>query len=67
MAFGGDRDPQERKRRPPARPAPKLTLDTPVTYLKGVGPVRAEMLARLGITMAGDLLRCVATLSRTHR
>ena len=29
MAFGGDRDPQERKRRPPARPAPKLTLETP--------------------------------------
>ena len=59
MAFGGDRDPQERKRRPPARPAPRLTLDTPVTYLKGVGPARAEKLARLGITMAGDLLRHV--------
>ncbi len=52
----GDRDP---RRRPPARATPRLTLDTPVTYLKGVGPVRGEMLARLGITMAGDLLRHV--------
>ena len=59
MVFGGDRDPQERKRRPPVRPAPRLTLETPITYLKGVGPVRAEMLARVGITMAGDLLRHV--------
>jgi ATP-dependent DNA helicase RecG len=47
------------RRRPPARPAPRLTLDTPVTYLKGVGPVRAQLLARLGITLAGDLLRHV--------
>jgi ATP-dependent DNA helicase RecG len=54
--HAGDRDP---RRRPPARSAPGLTLDTPVTYLKGVGPVRAEMLARLGITVAGDLLRHV--------
>ena len=36
--------------------APPVTLLTPVTYLKGVGPRRAEMLARLGITTAGDLL-----------
>jgi ATP-dependent DNA helicase RecG len=41
-------------RRPPT--APRLTLDTPVTYLKGVGPRRAEALARLGISTAGDLL-----------
>jgi ATP-dependent DNA helicase RecG len=34
----------------------RLFLDTPVTYLKGVGPVRAEMLRRLGIVTAGDLL-----------
>lgn len=59
MVFGGDRDAEARKRRPPARPAPRLTLDTPITFLKGVGPARAEMLARLGITMAGDLLRHV--------
>ncbi|HEV8447702.1 MAG TPA: ATP-dependent DNA helicase RecG [Gemmatimonadaceae bacterium] len=34
----------------------RLYLDTPVTYLKGVGPARAEALRRLGITTAGDLL-----------
>ena len=31
-------------------------LETPVTYLKGVGPHRAELLRRLGILTAGDLL-----------
>ena len=36
--------------------APPVTLLTPVTYLKGVGPRRAELLAKLGITTAGDLL-----------
>ncbi|MEP6990313.1 MAG: ATP-dependent DNA helicase RecG [bacterium] len=35
---------------------PKIRLDTPVTYLKGVGPVRADALRRLGIAVAGDLL-----------
>jgi len=34
----------------------RLRLDTPVMYLKGVGPVRAEALKRLGIVIAGDLL-----------
>src|SRR4051812_44474789 len=34
----------------------RLYLDTPVTYLKGVGPARAEALRRLGIITAGDLL-----------
>ncbi len=38
--------------RPPAR----LTLETPVTYLTGVGPRRAELLKRLNIFTAGDLL-----------
>jgi len=39
------------------RPRPqRLFLDTPVTYLKGVGPARAEALRRLGIVTAGDLL-----------
>jgi ATP-dependent DNA helicase RecG len=33
-----------------------LRLDTPVTYLKGVGPRRAEALRRLGVVLAGDLL-----------
>ncbi|HJQ21275.1 MAG TPA: DEAD/DEAH box helicase, partial [Gemmatimonadaceae bacterium] len=31
-------------------------LDTPVTYLKGVGPARAEALRRMGVMTAGDLL-----------
>ncbi|MEO8194013.1 MAG: ATP-dependent DNA helicase RecG [Gemmatimonadales bacterium] len=34
----------------------KLYLDMPVTYLKGVGPMRAEALRRLGIITARDLL-----------
>src|ERR1044071_7291007 len=41
-------------RREPA--APRLPLDTPITYLKGVGPARALALARLGVHTAGDLL-----------
>ncbi|MCA0375968.1 MAG: ATP-dependent DNA helicase RecG [Gemmatimonadetes bacterium] len=52
-------DADDRRRRRPTGPAPRLTLDTPVTYLKGVGPARSAMLARLGITVAGDLLRHV--------
>ena len=48
----------ERRRRPTGL-KPRLALDTPVAYLKGVGPVRAEVLARLGIRVAGDLLRHV--------
>jgi ATP-dependent DNA helicase RecG len=38
-----------------AKPA-RVRLDTPVMYLKGVGPARAEGLKRLGIVTAGDLL-----------
>ena len=34
----------------------RLRLDTPVTYLKGVGPARADALRRLGVIVAGDLL-----------
>ena len=33
-----------------------LRLDTPAMYLKGVGPVRAELLGRIGILTARDLL-----------
>ncbi|MCU0617590.1 MAG: ATP-dependent DNA helicase RecG [Gemmatimonadaceae bacterium] len=51
-------DGAERRRRRTG-PPPRLTLDTPVTYLKGVGPARGEALARLGIRVAGDLLRHV--------
>ena len=36
--------------------AGKVYLDMPVTYLKGVGPARAEALRRLGIVTARDLL-----------
>ncbi len=36
--------------------AKRLYIDTPVTYLKGVGPARAEALRRLGVITAGDLL-----------
>ncbi len=35
---------------------PTLTLDTPVQFVKGVGPTRAEQLARLGINTVEDLL-----------
>src|ERR671939_734849 len=35
---------------------PSLHLDTPVTYLKGVGPHRAEALRRLHVLTAADLL-----------
>src|SRR5512146_470040 len=34
-----------------------MLLSTPVTYLKHIGPHRAEALRRLGVITAGDLLR----------
>jgi ATP-dependent DNA helicase RecG len=37
-------------------PVPSFRLDAPVQYLKGVGERRAELLARLGIRTARDLL-----------
>lgn len=57
MSWRESSEAEERRRRVGVRPAPRLALDTPVTYLKGVGPARATHLARLGITVAGDLLR----------
>ena len=33
-----------------------VDLDTPVQYVRGVGPARARLLDRLGIATAGDLL-----------
>ena len=42
------------ERRSPA--SSKLYLEMPVTYLKGVGPRRAESLRRLGIVTVSDLL-----------
>src|SRR3954451_8578948 len=41
---------------PPSRSGQRLYLDTGITYLKGVGPARAEALRRLGVFTAGDLL-----------
>ena len=35
---------------------PKNNLLTPIQYLKGIGPRRAEALAELGITTVRDLL-----------
>lgn len=40
----------------PASAGTRMQLSTPVMYLKGVGPVRADGLARIGIRTAGDLL-----------
>lgn len=34
-----------------------LTLDSPVQYVKGAGPVRAAVLAQAGINTVGDLLK----------
>jgi ATP-dependent DNA helicase RecG len=39
-----------------AGPSPGITLSTPAKFLKGVGPVRAEALKRLGVFTAGELL-----------
>ncbi|MBU1073049.1 ATP-dependent DNA helicase RecG, partial [bacterium] len=36
---------------------PAVVWDSPVQFLKGVGPVRARALDRLGIATVGDLLR----------
>ena len=44
------------ERRRSSSGAGKIYLDMPVTYLKGVGPARAEALRRLGIVTARDLL-----------
>jgi len=35
---------------------PKLTLETPIQYVKGVGPKMAKKLARLNIETVGDLI-----------
>jgi len=38
------------------KPQSNVSLSTPVQYLKGVGPARAKVFARLGVTTVGDLL-----------
>lgn len=45
-----------------ARPVRGSPLDVPAQYVKGVGPARAEQLARLGLRTVEDLL-----LHRPHR
>ena len=41
--------------KPPAAGGSRLTLETPVTYLAGVGPHRAELLKRLRAQAAGQV------------
>jgi len=41
---------------PQSRSGQRLFLDTGITYLRGVGPARAEAFRRLGVITAGDLL-----------
>ncbi len=41
----------------PTRPGRRGGLDSPVQYVKGVGPVRARALSRLGVNTVEDLLR----------
>jgi ATP-dependent DNA helicase RecG len=50
---------EHRRDRAGATTVPAVTLDTPITFLKGVGPARAAAFARLGVATAGDLLRLV--------
>jgi ATP-dependent DNA helicase RecG len=40
----------------PATPTPAQLLATPVQFLKGVGPTRAELLERMGLHTARDVL-----------
>jgi ATP-dependent DNA helicase RecG len=40
----------------PASGPPPLSATTPVQYVKGVGPARAEIFAQLGVHTVGDLL-----------
>lgn len=42
----------------PSEPSHAQLLATPVQYLKGVGPARAELLERLGLYTARDVLFC---------
>ena len=44
------------RRAPAPSSGARVRLDTPVNFLKGVGPARAEALRKLGIITAGDLL-----------
>src|SRR4051794_24523730 len=50
--------PRESDRQVPARREPTAAemLATPVEFVRGVGPQRAELLARLGVRTAADLI-----------
>src|SRR5215203_5919758 len=50
------RSPPPSERGEAARGSSPITLSTPAKFLKGVGPVRAEALKRLGVYLAGELL-----------
>ena len=50
------RSPPPSERGEAAHGSAPITLSTPAKFLKGVGPVRAEALKRLGVYMAGELL-----------
>lgn len=44
------------RRDAPTPAGARVRLDTPINFLKGIGPTRAETLRKLGIITAGDLL-----------
>ncbi|HVT28532.1 MAG TPA: DEAD/DEAH box helicase, partial [Lacipirellulaceae bacterium] len=46
----------EQQSAPRRQPTPAEVLATPVEFVRGVGPQRAAMLARLGVRSAGDLV-----------
>src|SRR4029079_3473772 len=50
--------PRKSDQQTPARREPTAAeaLATPVEFVRGVGPQRAELLARIGIRTAGDLI-----------
>ena len=50
--------PQRSEQQAPGRreATPSEVLSTPIEFVRGVGPQRGELLARLGVRMAGDLI-----------